>query len=31
MAMAMAFNGVLAVIERRVLHWRRSNDSWMLN
>lgn len=31
MLMAMAFNGVLAVIERRVLHWRRGNDRWMLN
>lgn len=31
MLMAMAFNGVLAFIERRVLHWRRGNDSWMLN
>ena len=31
MLMAMAFNGVLALIERRVLHWCRGNDSWMLN
>ena len=29
--MAMAFNGVLSVIERRVLHWRRGNDSSILN
>jgi len=30
MLMAMAFNGLLALIERRVLHWRSSSDSWML-
>jgi NitT/TauT family transport system permease protein len=31
MLLAMIFNGVLAFIERKVLHWRRSNDSWMIN
>ena len=30
MVLAMLFNGVLAIVERRVLHWRRSNDSWMV-
>jgi NitT/TauT family transport system permease protein len=30
MLMAMAFNGLLALIERQVLHWRSASDSWML-
>lgn len=28
--LAMLFNGVLALIERRVLHWRRNTDAWMM-
>lgn len=31
MLMAMAFNGILAFAEKRVLHWRRGSDSWMVN
>jgi NitT/TauT family transport system permease protein len=30
MLMAMAFNGVLARIEHRILHWRQTSDSWMM-
>ncbi|MBL8702423.1 MAG: ABC transporter permease [Alphaproteobacteria bacterium] len=29
--MAMMFNGVLTLIERRVLHWRRNADAWIRN
>ena len=28
MLLAMVFNGVLAWVERRVLHWRRGAESW---
>jgi len=28
MLLAMVFNGVLALIERRMLHWRRGAESW---
>ncbi|MSP87992.1 MAG: ABC transporter permease [Alphaproteobacteria bacterium] len=29
MILAMIFNGVLALIERRVLRWRRGSDAWI--
>ena len=28
MLLAMVFNGVLAWVERRMLHWRRGAESW---
>jgi NitT/TauT family transport system permease protein len=28
MLLAMVFNGVLALVERRMLHWRRGAESW---
>lgn len=31
MILAMIFNWVLALLERKMLHWRRSTESWMTN
>jgi len=31
MVLAMLFNGVLALLERKMLRWRRSAESWMTN
>ena len=31
MVLAMIFNWVLAILERKMLHWRRSTESWMTN
>ena len=28
MLLAMVFNGMLAWVERRMLHWRRGGESW---
>ncbi len=29
MILAMLFNGTLAIVERKVLHWRRGTESWL--
>ena len=31
MVLAMIFNWALALLERKMLHWRRSSESWMAN